>query len=112
MKTPRLYWLSFATDEAFFGVVIIEAKDPATAFERATSRGLNAGGQVLAIQIPEEYVDHAWPYRNRLMTDKAEIERTFGPRGDPKDSDRLVDERPDVATVICEHCNRSKCGCA
>lgn len=106
----RLYWLSFASETAFLGVAIVEAPNLAGAVDEAMRRGLNPGGQALAVEVPAEHVEQARPYRNRLITDQRELAR-FGARGDAAENDRLVRERPDVAAVICEKCHQKGCAC-
>lgn len=65
----RWFWLSFADDTGFLGVVIIQAGGIIEATTAARTRGINPGGEVRAYplfdmeKIPEEC-------RNRLLSEQ------------------------------------------
>jgi hypothetical protein len=67
----RMVYLSFATDEEFYGAVIIEAHGIGHATMLTHQLGINPGGQVMAVDIPAEMIPSA-KYHNRLLT-KEEI---------------------------------------
>ena len=48
------WWLSFATDDECFGVCIVQGDNIIEATRKAHSLGINPGGEVLGIGIPEE----------------------------------------------------------
>ena len=74
----KMFWLSFADDNASLGAAVVEANSVADALSQASRRGINPGGEVAAVEVPAEYFDRLRPYRNRLMS-RAECERVFGP---------------------------------
>ena len=75
-----IYYLSFADDDGFKGVCVVEASDGIEAVKKAHRLGINPGGQVMITLIPREVHDKA-PKRlpfNRLM-DKATLIELGGP---------------------------------
>lgn len=105
------YWLSFADDERFRGAAIVEAPHLWAALPEANRRGLNPGGECLAMEIPPEHVEEARVYRNRLITDGRELAR-FGEPSTHEQYETLVQESPDVAFRVCARCNSITCpGC-
>lgn len=63
-----LWWLSFVSDaDVFLGMAIVEATSEAAAVERATSLGINPGGEALAVDIPAERRAEHEPHRDRLI---------------------------------------------
>lgn len=71
-----LYWLSFVDGdrprgERFLGVAIVEALNEFVVIPAAWAAGVNPGGEVQFVQIPNE-MDIPIQYINRLM-DKDEI---------------------------------------
>lgn len=73
-------WLSFCdTDkpegQRFIGVAIVRGWSVADAALMAHVLGCNPGGQVMAVPAPEHFGDPPIEWQNKLVTDKAEIER-------------------------------------
>ncbi|ARB13830.1 hypothetical protein Ccr2_gp299 [Caulobacter phage Ccr2] len=60
------WWLSFADDTGFLGVAVLHAESFDAALRKSGATGLNPGGSVQGVPLPEEYVP-AEPYRNRLL---------------------------------------------
>jgi len=78
--TKDIYYLSFAGDEGFRGVCLVRAKDSIDAVRVAHRLGINPGGQVMMVLVPQENYDRApkkLPF-NRLM-DKATLIELGGP---------------------------------
>ena len=89
-----LFWLSFAdsnrpTGEQFLGVAIVEAIDIADATEKCWRLGINPGGEVLSVEVPEEKYESYSPHTNKLLT-KEEVVRLFGPPISPKKLKQLL----------------------
>lgn len=61
----KLWWLSFADEDGFKGVVILEAFGFADALTCATGAGLNPGGEVQAMLVDPADIPEA--LRNRLL---------------------------------------------
>jgi hypothetical protein len=54
------YWyISFATDDAFLGATVVEAASSRGAFDEATRRGINPGGNAAIVGMPEDCEDEA-----------------------------------------------------
>lgn len=73
----RWWWLSFTDADLpegsqFLGVAVVEARGLAWAITVAHGLGINPGGDVMAIEIPDEHVPPE-SFRNRLL-DRAEAE--------------------------------------
>jgi hypothetical protein len=71
------WWLSFADGmrpkgQQFLGVVIIEGVDLRGAIQRTWAKGLNPGGEVMAIAIPPDRVPPA-DSRERLITSREDL---------------------------------------
>jgi hypothetical protein len=54
---PQWWWLSFVDPDRpegdrFLGVVIVEARGPTTATQRAHDLGINPGGEVAIVPLP------------------------------------------------------------
>jgi len=71
----RWFWMSFAGDEGFLGVIIIRARGIASALELTHELGINPGGSVAFHELFDNVVERNVPeaYRGRLLT-SAEIE--------------------------------------
>ena len=54
LETKRTYWLSFADDSGFKGVVILHAANFELAFAESHLLGLNPGGEIQSIEVPME----------------------------------------------------------
>jgi hypothetical protein len=101
-----LYWISFASETGFLGVVIVESTSLKGAFREATRRGLNPGGEAAVFQIPTaRHRQYAAPYRNRLLS-RAEVAAVFGPSADVK---QVLQAAGGRGAVICAKCNSANC---
>jgi len=60
-----LWWLSFADEDGFKGVVILEAYGFGDALNISHAKGLNPGGEVQAMQVDPADIPEA--LRNRLL---------------------------------------------
>lgn len=60
------YYLSFVKDDAFAGACIVEGAHPAVAIQEAWDRGINPGGEVMAISLGDD-PGPVLP-RNRLLS--------------------------------------------
>jgi hypothetical protein len=66
------WWLSFAGDEGFRGVALVEGETMVDAVKEAHRLRINPGGEVMGVAAPPHlFVPHEW--RNRLLT-KSECE--------------------------------------
>lgn len=63
-----LWWLSFANDGDFLGVLILEAFGFTDALDRSRKMGLNPGGEVRGYDIDPTEIPEA--LRNRLLKKK------------------------------------------
>jgi hypothetical protein len=79
---PRAwFFLSFASETAFLGGVIVAAHGILTATERATELGIHPGGDAMCWPVGRKYL-HRIPVglRNRLLTE-AEVRERLGGKG-------------------------------
>lgn len=60
------WYLSFATDAHFLGACVVRAGDCNRAITKAHELGINPGGGVIGIQIPEGQVPYP-EHRHRLL---------------------------------------------
>ena len=58
-------WLSFADDDGFLGVVILETLGFTHAFVECETRGINPGGEIRGFQVDPDNIDAK--YFNRLL---------------------------------------------
>jgi hypothetical protein len=73
MQHPlHLFYLSYADDKGFRGVVYVEAHGPASAAMRANAYNLSPGGEVFIVEVPDDKLPD-YKYWNRLLT-KAEVQ--------------------------------------
>lgn len=73
-EEEQVFYISFATDDAFLGGCYIVAASEADALLKATEIGCNPGGEALILgPIPRSAIKA--DFLGRLMTDKAEIEK-------------------------------------
>jgi hypothetical protein len=76
LKQPKaLFYMSFA-DNGFLGAVVVEAHGPVTAMRKSHRLGINPGGQVLTIQVPD-HVTVPKEAMNRLLT-KEQVNQYLG----------------------------------
>jgi hypothetical protein len=73
-RPEQWFWLSFADPNKppgsqFLGVAIVQGGGMGEAIQNAWTMGINPGGEVQAIPIPEEHVPDE-QYRRRLMPKK------------------------------------------
>lgn len=80
------YCLSFASDDGRLGGVFIEGEDELGAVKRAHDLGINPGGEVCMVKVPEDNGGFDWEKcSNRLLSVKDLIElgmtpvKVFGP---------------------------------
>jgi hypothetical protein len=65
----RLIYLSFADGDGFRGAAIVEAKGILSATLRCNTLGINPGGEVMAIPVPEaQIVDIPEDAKNVLLS--------------------------------------------
>lgn len=50
----KLFWLSFAGEEGFRGVVLVDADDFLTAHLQTVFAGINPGGEVIGHELPPD----------------------------------------------------------
>lgn len=62
----RYWWLSFASEEKFLGVAIVEGSDIVEAARNAHERNINPGGQVAGFELLVPAEQEEWT--NRLLT--------------------------------------------
>jgi hypothetical protein len=75
------FYLSFATDRAFLGAIIVWAHGLLTAVERAAELGLDPGGQVLCCPIPRQHLRRVpADLRNRPLSEPEVRKRLAGKR--------------------------------
>jgi hypothetical protein len=99
-----LWYLSFASDDhGFLGATVVEADDAEAAVGRATRIGLNPGGEVAIVPVPQEAEPEARKLLNRLASE-AELR---GEHGGKKVKEMSEEERAEfgLTTVVCESCN-------
>jgi hypothetical protein len=71
-QPERAWYLSFADDTGFLGAVIVKAHGITDAMFKTQHLGINPGGEIAAIPIPEDHIP-ADKYFNRLLS-KQEID--------------------------------------
>lgn len=82
----KLFWLSFCDSDKpkgtqFLGCVIIEAPDLVDAITKSHGLGVNPGGEVLSIEIPDEVRDRFGPeHRDKLLSREYVDEHLGGAR--------------------------------
>ncbi len=67
-EPKRLFWISFADELGFLGVVITEAQGVGTASEKCWELGINPGGQMAAWEIPPKMMQVPREFWDRLLT--------------------------------------------
>lgn len=75
VEDSTLWWLSYAGDEGFRGVVIIEASDFISACRRSAELGLSPGGEVSGHDVPRDIPVEEQPNDLRLTLDPANHNR-------------------------------------
>src|SRR5205085_536172 len=77
---PMRHWYLSFVDGHFLGGAIVEARGFTSALQRTHELGINPGGEVLHVLVPEEKVHLIHPsQKNRLLT-KSEVERLWNLR--------------------------------
>ena len=76
-----LHYLSFADDE-WLGGLFIEAPDFPSAITASHVQGLNPGGEIMSVELPDD-APIPVEYRNRLLsrTDLEDLDRVMGGEG-------------------------------
>lgn len=76
MTGSTLWWMSFAEESGFLGVVITEAGDVVGAVRKAHRLKVNPGGQVAAVPMhPDAPIGREW--RDRLLSE-AQVQELNG----------------------------------
>jgi len=81
-------------------VAIVEGKDLEGAVRRATSLGINPGGEVAAWPVPAEFQPRAIQFRDRLLSRKELANEDLG--GEPLGEDPVA---RGLAQGLCACCN-------
>lgn len=76
------WWLSFADDDGFLGAVLTQAKGFINAVQKTHDLGINPGGEVKAVQLPDNIAAHPKfatheQYADQLLT-KKDIDNKLG----------------------------------
>lgn len=97
----KWWWLSFADDDGFRGVTIVQGDNIASAAKSAHRLGINPGGQVLGFPMPPEGLDiYGESHRNRLLS-REDLEAADGVRlGDLSEEQQRA-----VNDLVCDGCN-------
>ncbi len=74
------WYLSFADEAGFNGAILVQAFGPLTARITVANLGLSPGGEMLAVQVPEEGPLPAESYRNRLLS-REELDAAYADDG-------------------------------
>lgn len=72
---PPWQWVSFAGEEGFRGVAILRAWNVGHASQVAWEHGCNPGGEVMALEVPDEFGSPPPEWDHKLISDRAEVER-------------------------------------
>lgn len=78
MSLP-LNYLSFANDERLLGAILMRGTDLVEMVKRAHRLGVNPGGQVLAVVVPDELAVKIGPESLDRLLSIDEIETILGP---------------------------------
>lgn len=81
MGPEHWWWLSFVDDSGFRGAILTRANGIGTALTKTHLLGINPGGEVCGIEIPDEVIDTS-PYNHKYSADqllsKEDIELKLG----------------------------------
>lgn len=78
LEPMRWFYLSFAGDEGFRGACIIEARGILGAVSRCNVLGINPGGEVMAIPVPEDQVKDIPEGATDVLLSKDRLYQIFG----------------------------------
>ena len=92
--------ISFATDDRNLGCVVMDSDSPEGALTKATSLGLNPGGQAAIWSIPEWEAGNLG--RNRLISPDEMASRNYQKAGALEDAGRAI---PAPQSTVCPTCN-------
>jgi hypothetical protein len=101
----KLWWLSFAGEEEFLGLALIEAETLEEAFDEARRLGRHPGGQCLGMPVDPNGSDVQGLPRDRLITDAELHERGHRPLREYEAKDRYINKQAIVRMgggMICE----------
>jgi hypothetical protein len=78
LETPERYmWFSFA-DNGFKGAVIVKAHGVSDGLMKINLLGINPGGQVMAVDIPEETSSLVTPDMTNRLLSREDIDKYAG----------------------------------
>ena len=101
----KLWYMSFASDAGFLGAVMVMANNAVHAAERAWELGINPGGEVMALPVPDG-VEVPPEFRDRLLS-REDIGRLDGKP--PKSLNDIGGIDPElieqIADSFCKHEN-------
>jgi hypothetical protein len=108
--TMKTYWLSFVAtvdgrDKAL-GVVVTDASSSIEAFEQVTKLGLNPGGEVMIVEVPDEpeaQAEVAKFQKDCLLDPESLLAAGCVKKGDAGDYD--PSKPPVNVSSVCEECN-------
>ncbi len=103
---PSMWWCSFATNEKFLGVAIVEAVGDKAARRKCRALGIDPGGEMLAFPAHEDEPRPPKKYMNRLFSEtelnSPEMEAIFSSVLVTSQSGVLAEIIEDVATYVVE----------
>lgn len=70
-----LYWMSFANKTGFLGACIAEGYNFAAAHYQTHQRGINPGGEVASLELPDADPNNLAPYVMWKLYSKDEIDK-------------------------------------
>jgi hypothetical protein len=104
----KLFYISFATDEGFFGATVVAGEDEIDAIATATILRLNPGGEAAVLEVPDDLTREdrveMLSYRNRLVS-KEELVR-HGAKRLTDLSNEMQGAYEEACTVVCKECNQ------
>ena len=71
----KLLWMSFANEEGFLGVILVECYGFSTGLLQINKLGINPGGEVQGLELQVDAIDSK--HHNKLMNKEYLIEHEF-----------------------------------
>jgi hypothetical protein len=102
------FWCSFA-DDVFRGVILVDAASDTAALDAINSAGINPGGQVSLLPLPESdgsdeaEATYALPRLTLLLRDDLEKAMAVTRVGDMSEAE--IDTLQSHLKIVCESCN-------